>query len=129
MIAMAGGGAFYVFEIAEMRPVLKADLPEPDTQAAAYWSPDGRYIAHASFRNRHSGIWLVDTKQHRQRLLAEISAVLPRWSPDGRFIAVDERTRDEIVILDVSSLDLSQGLGDNAAPTASGPNEGGPPNP
>jgi dipeptidyl aminopeptidase/acylaminoacyl peptidase len=114
--AVPSAANLFVIDMAKRLVLLNIALPEPETESAASWSPDGRFIAHASFRDAHSGVWLVDTKELRQCLLAQISATLPRWSPDGRFLAVDERTKDEIVILDLSSLDLAREFAeDNSA--------------
>jgi Tol biopolymer transport system component len=71
------------------------------------FSPDGRYVAYGSWDRSFVGVLLIEVASGKTRLLANLAGTLPRWSPDGRFIAVDERAANEIVILDVSSLDLN----------------------
>ena len=77
---------------------------------SAGWSPDGRYIAFGSPYRQTPALWLFEVSTANTRLLASLPVARPRWSPDGRFIAVDEQTKNEIVILDVSALDLKDGL-------------------
>ena len=78
------------------------------------WSPDSRYFTYGSVRkSATSGLWILDVTTGENRLLADIDATNPCWSPDGRFIAADERGKNQIVILDVGSLHLDQGLGNH----------------
>lgn len=77
----------------------------------AAWSPDSRYIAYCSGSMPTPGVWILDVQTGENRLLADIEVTKVRWSHDGRFIAADERGKNQIVILDVSSLDLENGLG------------------
>jgi eukaryotic-like serine/threonine-protein kinase len=86
----------------------------------ASWSSDGRYVGYGSVLQRNApGLWLFDTKTGKTRLLASGALTCPRWSPDGKFIAADDRPRNELVILDVSSLKLENGL-PAASPTENG---------
>jgi hypothetical protein len=94
----------------DTRQVVASVAFNSENAVAADWSPDGRYLVYGSFRLGIPGLWLVDVQARQQRLLAGIVAARPRWSPDGRFIAAEERTKNEIVILDVSALDLKDGL-------------------
>ncbi len=78
------------------------------------WSPDSRYYTYGSVRkSATSGLWILDVTTGENRLLADIDGTNPCWSPDGRFIAADERGKNQIVILDVGSLHLDQGLGNH----------------
>lgn len=74
------------------------------------WSPDSRYFAYGSSSKNTSGLWLLDATTGAVRLLADIPACKPCWSPDGRFIAADVRSTNQIVILDLQSLNLAQGF-------------------
>jgi Tol biopolymer transport system component len=87
---------------------------------SAGWSPDGRYIAYGSFNSGPAGLWLWDFRADVKRLLAKERLTMPRWSPDGKTIAADDRRLNEVVLLDVSGLNLSNGLpaAPSAAPTA-----------
>ncbi|MGE3778223.1 MAG: tetratricopeptide repeat protein, partial [Pirellulaceae bacterium] len=79
----------------------------------ASWSPDGRYVGYGDYRpNTEPGLWLLDVKTGRTRLLTTQRLTCPRWSPDGKTIAADDRLKSELVILDVSSLKLENGLPD-----------------
>jgi Tol biopolymer transport system component len=51
-------------------------------------SPDGRFVAFASYRNGSSGIWRMNLDgSNAIRLTAEpVLAVLPSWSPDGKWV-------------------------------------------
>jgi TolB protein len=56
------------------------------------WSPDGRFIAFASDRNRFGGqadLWMIDRLRHVPRpfLTTPTGELSPAWSPDGRWIA------------------------------------------
>ena len=68
------------------------------------WSPDGRYIAFASWRDGNGEIYVMDSDGSNPRNLTNNSAldVSPSWSPDGRHIAfVSERDGDrEIYVMD-----------------------------
>jgi Tol biopolymer transport system component len=76
------------------------------------WSPDSRYYAYgSSSRSSTSGLWILDVTTGDNRLLADFDATNPSWSHDGRFIAADERGKDKIVILDVSSIYRENGIG------------------
>jgi TolB protein len=53
------------------------------------WSPDGRYVAYASYRNDAVELWLLDVASGEARAIVANGAVNvePRWAPDGRRIA------------------------------------------
>ena len=53
------------------------------------WSPNGRYVAYASYRNDAIELWLLEVETLDTRPLLATSAVNlePRWSPDGRRLA------------------------------------------
>ena len=76
----------------------------------ADWSPDVRYVVNTSGTGAHPGVWLIEVATGQRRLLANLSGTRSDWSPDGRSIAVEESSEKKIVLLDVSSLNLSSGL-------------------
>ncbi len=53
------------------------------------WSPDGRFVAYASYRDDAVELWVLDTASGRTRPLTHNGAVNvePRFSPDGRRLA------------------------------------------
>ena len=53
------------------------------------WSPEGRFVVYASYRNDRIGLYALDLSTLDSRLLTPDSAVSvePRWSPDGTLIA------------------------------------------
>lgn len=53
------------------------------------WSPDGRYIVYASYRNDAVELWVVDRQTMDAHPLIANGAVNlePHWSPDGKTIA------------------------------------------
>jgi WD40 repeat protein len=53
------------------------------------WSPDGRRIAYASYRDDAVELWLLDLETGAARPITRNRAVNvdPRWSPDGRRLA------------------------------------------
>src|SRR5438445_4486146 len=53
------------------------------------WSPDGRFVAFASYRDDAVELWLLDTASGRTWPLTRNGAVNvePRFSPDGRRLA------------------------------------------
>lgn len=53
------------------------------------WSPDGRWIVFASYRDDAVELWLLDAASGGTRPLTSNGAVNvePRWSPDGKRIA------------------------------------------
>ena len=63
------------------------DHPRADIQPS--WSPDGKKIAFASYRNGGNiQIFVMDSDgQNPTRLTDEVRDVLPDWSPDGQKIA------------------------------------------
>lgn len=84
----------------------------------ASWSPDNRYVVFGSYGNKNDkrGIWLFDVAANQKQLLAAGTLTFPRWSPDGRRIAVADRSKSEIVMLDVSGLNLTNGLPNPLSP-------------
>jgi Ca2+-binding EF-hand superfamily protein len=75
-----------------------------EDKGRADWSPDGRWIAYNAKIDRIDGVWLLDPESTETRLLVSIPAY-PRWSPDGKSLALGLRSSNDIVLLDVSSLD------------------------
>lgn len=57
------------------------------------WSPDGRQIAYAVYRNPLQFIEIMDLAARTNRIVVE-DAFQPEWSPDGRWIAYQ---RDRMV--------------------------------
>ena len=53
------------------------------------WSPDGRFVAFASYRNDAVELWLLELASGRATALVADGAVNvePRWSPDGGRLA------------------------------------------
>ena len=53
------------------------------------WSPDGRHVAYATYRNDAVELWLLDLTSGATRAIVAQGAVNvdPRWSPDGSRLA------------------------------------------
>ena len=81
----------------------------------ASWSPNSRYMGYGSYGRDGFGLWLLDVKTGKTALLATGSLTCPRWSPDGTTIAADDRQSSELVILDVSALNLENGFPDGSS--------------
>gem|GEM_PF-6361086 len=64
-----------------------ANDPTPDVEPR--FSPDGSWIAFASYRTGKRAIWIVPSVGEPARLVAEMDMDLwkPSWSPDGEFLA------------------------------------------
>ncbi len=89
----AGGGIFVMGRTGEAAQRLTRRGFKPA------WSPDGREIAftteNADLDPQNtlglSELWVVDVASGRERLLANVDAVLPSWSPHGHRIAYTTR--------------------------------------
>jgi WD40 repeat protein/tetratricopeptide (TPR) repeat protein len=77
---------------------------------SAGWSPDGRYIVYGAYTTGFPGLWIWDFRAGIKRLLTTEPLTMARWSPDGKTIAADARALNEVVLLDVSPLNLQNGL-------------------
>lgn len=80
-----------------------AGRPAPPRQAfqdTPTWSPDGRWIAFASDRDGHYGVYVMRADGTHTRRLSVSSAgdQAPSWSPDGRLIAFSRATKGLYVI-------------------------------
>jgi thiol-disulfide isomerase/thioredoxin len=53
------------------------------------WSPDGKWLAHASFSG--DGIWLYNPDNRQRRPVANGPFTIPTFSPDGKLLAFDQR--------------------------------------
>jgi TolB protein len=78
------------------------------------WSPDGRSIAYASYRNRQSGIFIVDiTRDSTQAApVASFRGIngSPAFSPDGRKLAMSlsRSGNPDIYVMDLDSRAVTQ---------------------
>jgi Tol biopolymer transport system component len=77
---------------------------------SAGWSPDGRYVVYGAYSTGFPGLWIWDFRAGIKRLLTTEPLTMARWSPDGKTIAADARPLNEVVLLDVSVLNLQNGL-------------------
>lgn len=71
------------------------------------WSPDGRFVAYASYRDDALELWLLDLASGAARPLTANRGVNlePRWSPDGRriaFVSTAHNQRWHIFLLPVA---------------------------
>ncbi len=101
--AQSSFGKWSIFDLQQTLEMPPASYDSTDT-GRADWSADGRWIAHSTHIDDEYGVWLIDTHTQQTRLLAELAAY-PRWSPDGKTLALGLQSSNEIVLLDVSSLD------------------------
>jgi len=120
MVAYGIGTRLVVHMLNESNLVASVDLPGWNGILPC-WSPDSRYVTFGSFGwSDNHGAWILDTKTGQSRMLAAGSLTLPRWSPDGSRIAVDDRSKSEMVILDLVDLHLENGLPQAGPLAASG---------
>jgi len=113
-------GRFTVNRLNPVEELLSIPLERSTKHGTSDFSPDGRCVVYCSWKGpgatiHHPRLWLIDATTGKVRLLADLYGTMPRWSRDGKTIAVDDRDKNEIVLFDVSRLDLSEGL-ENAIP-------------
>ncbi len=89
-------------------------LPHEAYEYSPTISPDGRYIAFTSDRNRNVDIFLYDTAAHTLRNLTANNRGTddsPDISPDGRYIVYSSTRRDnnaDIYLMDLQGNDIRQ---------------------
>lgn len=86
------------------------------------WSPDGQWLAYASFENRHESIFVQQVRTGERRLVsARLGAnSAPSFSPDGRKLALTLGGSDgnlDIFVLDLASQQLARMTDDPAIDT------------
>jgi len=119
MVAFGHDGRLVVVTMSDSKQVARVEVPDWKGILPC-WSPDSRYVSFGSYGWRDDrGVWLLDTKTKRVRKLAEGSLTLARWSPDGQRIAVDDRAKWEVIVLELAPLKLANGLPAASAPAAS----------
>ncbi len=96
-------GKWFIFEREHTQQIPTVAYLTTDA-GRADWSPDGRLIAYGTKVDNRHGVWLIDTNTQETRLLSDLAAY-PRWSPDGKTLALGLQSSNEILLLDVSSLD------------------------
>jgi hypothetical protein len=70
------------------------------------WSPDGRLLALAGYRDDSLGVWVMDVEQGRfVRLSAEPSG-RPSWTPDGKLLTFDSKLATPASIWTVPTDDI-----------------------
>lgn len=110
-IAFSKFGKWYISPLESPSGALGGQATVED-YGVSDWSYDGKYIVFGSTHPTTPGIWLIDAATGQRRLLVADVLAVPRWSPDGKTIAagilVSQETSNEIVLLDLSSLDLAK---------------------
>ncbi|HEY2592112.1 MAG TPA: Tol-Pal system beta propeller repeat protein TolB [Steroidobacteraceae bacterium] len=86
------------------------------------WSPDGNWLAYASFENRRQSIYVQQVRTGERRLVsARLGAnTAPCFSPDGRKLALTLGGSDgnlDIFVLDLASQQLTRVTDDPAIDT------------
>jgi len=86
------------------------------------WSPDGNWLAYASFENRHQSIYLQQVRTGERRLVsARVGAnTAPAFSPDARKLALTLGGSDgnlDIYVLDLATQQLTRVTDDPAIDT------------
>jgi TolB protein len=86
------------------------------------WSPDGNWLAYASFENRHQSIYVQQVSTGERRLVsARVGAnTAPSFSPDGRKLALTLGGSDgnlDIFVLDLATQQLTRITDDPAIDT------------
>src|SRR6185437_7890225 len=86
------------------------------------WSPDGNWLAYASFENRHQSIYLQQVRTGERRLVsARVGAnTAPAFSPDARKLALTLGGSDgnlDIYVLDLATQQLTRITDDPAIDT------------
>jgi TolB protein len=86
-LAVSMQGSLWLHDLGTREAMQLTNGPGYDYQPD--WSPDGRFVAYASYRNDAVDLRLVDVEFGETRALVSNGAVNvePRWSPDGRRIA------------------------------------------
>ena len=122
-------GRLSVHRLDLLKELMSVPLAQTTELGQADFSHDGKYVVYGSrftqpaaaagtaaqnssegARVIGKGIWLIEVATGHNRLLADIDGTRPRWSPNGKFISIDQRSEQHILLLDISQLDLSQGL-------------------
>jgi TolB protein len=87
MLAVSMQGSLWTIDPASGRARQLTDGPGYDYQPD--WSPDGRSLVYASYRDDAVELWTIDLASGAARPLTHAGAVSlePRYSPDGRRIA------------------------------------------
>lgn len=86
------------------------------------WSPDGNWLAYASFENRRESIYIQQVRTGERRLVsARLGAnTAPSFSPDGRKLALTLGGSDgnlDVYVLDLSTQQLTRITNDPAIDT------------
>ncbi|MGH8221097.1 MAG: Tol-Pal system beta propeller repeat protein TolB [Steroidobacteraceae bacterium] len=86
------------------------------------WSPDGNWLAYASFENRHESIYIQQVRTGERRLVsARLGAnTAPSFSPDGRKLALTLGGTDgnlDVYVLDLATQRLTRITDDPAIDT------------
>ena len=115
-LAAVSTGNLVIQEIASNKVIhtVNLDLLGLGSSTVGAWSPDSRFYVYLARSETKAGLWVIDVRTGKTRLLADLDTLKLAWSHNGQYLAVSERFKNEIVILDVSSLyresDLSNAL-------------------
>jgi dipeptidyl aminopeptidase/acylaminoacyl peptidase len=89
-------------------------------QRGGRWSPDGRSIAYAEWRDAKHDLWILDTTTRKpyQLIFDRFDNRDPQWHPSGGRIAyTTQRSDEDRLITYVAVLDLATGISRIVSPT------------
>lgn len=90
IIYYGGSGANYEIFLSDADRALRVNLSRHiGEDSRPVWSPDGRWIAFYSHRDRRTNLHIMDADGRHIRQVADsgVASAYPAWSPDGAWIA------------------------------------------
>jgi serine/threonine protein kinase/Tol biopolymer transport system component len=113
-VAVRHGGRtqwLVVLDVATGEKLMTVSTPDWDGLLPG-WSPDGRYLLFGSFAVRdNKGLCLLDMQTGEARQVLAGQFTMPRWSADGTRMVIDNRARQQLLVVAAEALGLSAPAG------------------